>query len=96
MDADKMTKIVRVGILMAVGGACLQFSGCFGGLTRLVNSINPCGTVLNCDPRVYQFVTSGIDSPGVRPDIDPFCTFAPFCTAQADPIFGGLATGGGP
>ena len=77
---------------LATGGTCLQIGGCsiLGLATSAVSSINPCGTILDCDPQEYEFLTSGIDGPGVRPSIDPFCTYPPFCTTAVDPIFGGL------
>lgn len=85
-------RILLLSASVATGGACFQF-GCVGGVGSVLNSFNPCGTIFNCDARLYQFVTSGIDGPGVRPEIDPFCTFPPFCDATQDPIFGGLAGG---
>lgn len=84
-------RLVSNAVAAGLGGLCFQF-GCNLGLGSLLNNFNPCGTILNCDARAYQFVTSGIDGPGVVPDIDPFCTFPPFCTSTEDPIFGGLVT----
>lgn len=78
--------------VLAVGGSCFQIGGCnaFEALSSAVSNINPCGTILACDPQQYAFITSGIDGPGANPDIDPYCVFPPFCTADVDPIFGGL------
>jgi hypothetical protein len=78
---------------LAIGGTCLQVGSCdaLGLAASAISGINPCGTILACDPQEYAFITSGIDGPGVRPDIDPFCVYPPFCTADEDPIFGGLA-----
>ncbi len=83
-------------VMTIAAGACFQLGGCnvLGMARSAIDSINPCGTILACDPRAYQFLRSGIDGPGVRPNIDPFCTFAPFCDNGTDPIFGGLAAGG--
>lgn len=73
---------------LALGSICLQAGGCsLTGLRTLLTTLNPCGTVLNCDPRAFRFIMSGIDEPGVRPEIDPFCTWPPLCAN--DPIFGG-------
>ncbi len=78
----------------ASAGTCLQLGPCgLPELRQLASSLNPCGTILLCDPRAFEFVQSGIDGPGVRPDVDPFCTFPPFCSQDVDPIFGGLAEG---
>lgn len=88
-------RIMTLTAVLAVGGSCLGLGGCnsFELLASAVGSINPCGTILACDPQEYAFIRSGIDGPGLRPDIDPFCVFPPFCDAGQDPIFGGL-TGG--
>lgn len=69
---------------MAGGGVVLQLGSC----VDLIQNTNPCGSILNCDPATWDFVTSGIDGPGSYPDIDPFCTFPPFCSPDQDPIFG--------
>lgn len=83
-------------LLAVAGGACFQFGGCVGGAVDLLGNLNACGTLLNCDPRIGEFVTSGIDGPGVYPDEDPFCTYPPFCTTAQDPIFGGLSGAANP
>ena len=85
--------LVTLVTTLAIGGTCLLSTGCdvLGLAWTGISSINPCGTILTCDPQAYEFYNSGIDGPGVRPDIDPFCTYSPFCDATQDPIFGGLA-----
>ncbi len=89
----RLRKSLTTVAALLTAGTCLQVGGCnvLGMARTAIDSINPCGTILNCDPRTYQFLRSGIDGPGVRPDIDPFCTFPPFCTSTQDPIFGGIA-----
>jgi hypothetical protein len=77
------------GVLIS-GGTLLQVGSCVGSAIQFVGQVNPCGTILNCDPRVYDFARSGIDGPGVNPNQDPFCTFAPYCDESQDPIFGGI------
>ncbi|RMF81156.1 MAG: hypothetical protein D6744_07475 [Planctomycetota bacterium] len=78
---------------LTISGVAFQLGGCnpFSGIGRVLNTTNPCGTLLNCDPAAYQFVRSGISGPGEGFDVDPFCTFPPFCDVTTDPIFGGLA-----
>jgi hypothetical protein len=85
-------RLMVLAAIMAVGGTCLQVGGCntYELLSSAVSSINPCGTILACDPREYAFIKSGIDGHGTDPELDPYCTFPPFCTADVDPIFGGL------
>lgn len=84
--------LVSLAMTAAIGGTCFALGGCdvVGLASSAVSSINPCGTILLCDQRAYQFWTSGIDGPGLRPDIDPYCVFPPFCNAAQDPIFGAL------
>ncbi len=74
--------------MLISGGIAFQVFGCNPeGLAALFSSFNPCGTVLNCNPQVFLFAREGIDGPGVRLDVDPFCSFPPFCNPQDDPIF---------
>lgn len=62
-----------------VAGVCL-LSGCdLGSIGQYIANINPCGTILNCDPVTYTFIRSGYDGPGADPDVDPACTYPPFC-----------------
>ncbi|MBI5866468.1 MAG: hypothetical protein HZB38_18510 [Planctomycetes bacterium] len=91
----RVFRTLVTGVGLSVCGGVFQL-GCSptAGLLNMVRGINPCGTIFNCDPREYQFITSGIDGPGVNPEKDPFCSFPPFCSAAEDPIFGDL--GGNP
>jgi hypothetical protein len=86
------SSILGSAVAAVAFGTVYQLGGCalVSDAVQVLSTVNPCGTVLACDPRVYEFVTSGIDGPGVVPDADPFCTYAPFCTEGEDPIFGGL------
>ena len=71
-------------------GSCYQILGCgLSDLTSYVANFNPCGTILLCDPVAYEFNMSGYDGPGVDPDIDPACTYPPYCNipiANPDPF----------
>lgn len=92
---NRLNRFVRNGIAgLVLAGTTFQAGGCdlLGGVGRTINQFNPCLTILVCDPALFNFARSGIDGPGVRPDVDPFCTFAPFC-GNEDPIFGNLANG---
>ncbi len=84
--------MLRYAAPLAVGGSSFVWiNGCSPqGLTNLLSGFNPCTTILACDPTVFEFLTSGYEGPGVNVDIDPFCTYPPFCDAADDPIFGGL------
>lgn len=87
-------KFVRLVAGLAMGATVFQVAGCnpISSITGfLTNTFNPCGSVLLCDPAEYTFRTSGYDGPGFDPEIDPACTFPPFC--NPDPFVGGLAGG---
>ena len=92
MHRDRKSQ-VTVAVIVALGLCGLLNTGCdlLSTVTDAVSTINPCGTILACDPQEYQFITSGIDGPGINVEADPYCTNPPFCDASQDPIFGGLA-----
>jgi hypothetical protein len=73
-------KLLRFTSLISIaGGATLaQLGGC-GTLGRYIANINPCGTILACDPVTFEFIRSGYEGPGADPDVDPACTYPPFC-----------------
>ena len=77
----RMKKGLLAGMLAAAAAGNMFQLGC-GALQNVVGQINPCGTVLACDPAVYTFVRE--DGRG------PFCTFAPFCGPEVDPLYGGI------
>lgn len=64
--------------LLAGVGTTFQFGAC-GTAANYVRNLNPCIIILACDPAAFNFLTSGYQGPGVNPDIDPACTFPPFC-----------------
>ena len=64
-----------------------------GCLSKVARNINPCGTILNCDPVTYRFIQSGYQGPGADPAVDPSCTYPPFCAD--DPFVATQATQGG-
>lgn len=86
-----LKKIVLGLSAVAAGGTVFQSCG---SLASFLGNTNPCGTILNCDPTFYEFFSAGYDGPGVKPDVDPFCTYPPFCPATVDPIFGQAGAGG--
>lgn len=86
-------RTLRMVAIIATVGTCLQLGSCIGtGLSYAAN-FNPCGTILNCDPVTYRFVRSGYEGPGVDPDVDPACTYPPFC--DGDPFAPAAAGAGG-
>ena len=52
--------IVSGGMLM--GLSCTDVGNVLG-------QVNPCGTILACDPAIYRLVAANIDSPGVRQNV---------------------------
>jgi hypothetical protein len=91
--------LLRILAPLAAGGVCYQIGGCGpGDIYQYVTSINPCGPILACNPVAYDFARSGIDSPGVHVEEDPFCTYPPFCSPAQDPLYNtvNLGIGGAP
>lgn len=95
---QRTRKVFLASAITLAAGTCFQLGGCNGlsAIGGAIANINPCGTILDCDPALYQFATSDYDGPGVDPDLDPFCTYPPFCSTAQDPIFGGLSQKGPP
>jgi hypothetical protein len=87
--SNNQNKMLRLAVALLAGGMMFQVAGCsLGDSLAFLRDFNPCGTILNCDPVDYAFRTSGYQGPGVDPDIDPFCTYPPFCNPTVDPIAG--------
>jgi hypothetical protein len=62
------------------GATLLQLGGCsLSETTKWIANYNPCGTILICDPVTYEFIRSGYEGPGADPDVDPACTYPPYC-----------------
>lgn len=80
---------VTVAIIV---GTCFLLGCDLGSIGQYVANINPCGTVLNCDPVTYTFIKSGYEGPGADPDVDPACTYPPFCAD--DPFVATITTTG--
>jgi hypothetical protein len=77
---------------LAAGLTLTQLGGCsLGSIGQYVANINPCGTILACDPVTYEFVRSGYRGPGADPDADPACTYPPYCAD--DPFVATQTTG---
>ncbi|TWT45211.1 hypothetical protein RAS1_16330 [Phycisphaerae bacterium RAS1] len=89
-------RLLRSAVVVASTGTAFQLSSCTPGtLGNFVADLNPCGTILICDPLAYRFLTSGYDGPGVNLEVDPACTFPPYCGPAVDPFVGTLNGGGG-
>lgn len=87
----RSVKAKALAAAVALAGATFQIASCdpWAQLGRGIYNLNPCLTILVCDPTVFEFARSGIDGPGAYLEEDPFCTFPPFCDGTVDPIFGG-------
>jgi hypothetical protein len=89
----RYVRLLQVVCVLALVGGALPLIGCGpSDVAKFVANINPCGTILVCDPVEYRFFTSGYEGPGADPDIDPACTFPPFC--EDDPFVATIAQGG--
>ena len=74
--------VLTAGTLMQVGSL-----SCTGMAEKVVNNVNPCGTILNCDPVEYDLLTT--DFPDW--DLDPTCTIPGQC-GTVWPTGGGTTT----
>ena len=84
---SKRRRLVRLMVSLAAAGAIFQISGCVpDGTLQFLKNFNLGGTVLNVDPLTYQFYTSGYDGPGVDIDVDPACTYPPYCNVYTPGI----------
>lgn len=81
------TRLLGLALSAGLVGGAFQLGGCsFRDVNHFVGNINPCGTIIACDPTSYTFLTSGYQGPGVAPDIDPACTYPPYCDPNSDPF----------
>jgi len=79
----KWHRRARWGLSLALAGIAWQMGGCsLGGAANFARNFNPCGSIFACDPVQYRFLTSGYRGPGADPDIDPACTYPPFCAGD--------------
>lgn len=78
-------------IAAAAGGLCFQLGCPISGGWNFIANLNPCGTVLNCDPVTYEFIRSGYRGPGADPGVDLACTYPPYC--PDDPFVSSTPTG---
>ena len=76
MKTTKLRQAALTASIVAAGGIVHQCSP--AGILNVAGQINPCGTVLNCNPNFWNVFVRDIE--------DPFCTYPPFCT-QGDPLF---------
>lgn len=75
-DNRRAQRIAAMATILS--GTAFQFGGC-GNAVGFLRDFNPCGSVLACDPVTFRFLTSGYQGPGVDVEVDPSCTFPPFC-----------------
>lgn len=81
----KYRSMMTFAVLSA--GTALQTGACSPrALVNFGRNFNPCGTVLECDPVLFNFIRSDYQGPGVDLESDLFCTFPPLCTN--DPLIG--------
>ncbi len=77
-------KRIRNLALGALAGGCLlQLGTCTpGNILGYVRNLNPCGSILACDPVTYRFLTSGYQGPGINVNVDPSCVYPPYCAVD--------------
>jgi hypothetical protein len=73
-------RILALAATVLAGGSLLQIGTCTpNNILSYVRGLNPCGSLLACDPVTYTFLTSGYQGPGIDADIDPACVYPPYC-----------------
>ena len=86
----KHSRLLCLGVCLLVAVATLGSVGCTPkDAFAFVKDFNPVGTIIPGDPVQYRFLTSGYEGPGVNPEIDPACTYPPYC--QNDPFISSMA-----
>jgi hypothetical protein len=78
-------RVVLAALVVSAG--MLAGVTCEGLGQKLVHNVNPCGTVLNCNPVEYDLLTT--DFPDFS--IDPTCTIPGQC-GTVWPLVGGTTT----
>jgi len=79
----------RIGLILATGVVFDFDFSCTGLTEKVVNNVNPCGSIFNCDPVEYDLLTT--DFPDW--DIDPTCTIPGQCGTVYPLGPGGTDTG---
>jgi hypothetical protein len=88
---NSSSRWLKAAIMLSGAGALLGSGPCGGlqGVASYVNNFNPCGAILNCDPMIYRFLTSGYKGPGADPSVDMACTYPPYCDTPIIPAGSG-------
>jgi hypothetical protein len=73
ISSKRFQRLVQIGVAV-VTGSVLELS-CGGVAEKVVQNVNPCGTILECDPVEYDLLTQ--DYPDW--DLDPTCTVPGQC-----------------
>ncbi|HOA73539.1 MAG TPA: hypothetical protein PL151_12035 [Phycisphaerae bacterium] len=73
MTRKHLQRIVQV-LFVLVAGMQFNFT-CTGVAEKVTHTINPCGTIFNCDPAEYDLLTT--DFPNWN--LDPTCTIPGQC-----------------
>lgn len=83
---------MRIALVLTAGTLMQLDMSCSGVAQKVTHSINPCGTVFNCDPEEYDLLTT--DFPNW--ELDPTCTIPGQCgnggTYPLPPGGGGTTT----
>jgi len=81
----------QVGLQLTLASSLVGTTFISGCLGKIGSNINPCGTILDCDPVEWDLMFH--DYPDW--DIDPTCTIPGLCGGQWPPTSGGGGGGGG-
>lgn len=77
-------RLIRLTLGLASAGVVFGGGCSLGTAAQYFANFNYGESVLNMSRTAYRFLTSGYEGPGINPDIDPVCTYPPFC--EGDPF----------
>ena len=72
-NARAWQRMIRIMLAVSLTGTTFQVVGC---LQKVAKNVNPCGTIIDCDPLEWDYMWNGL-----QPDwnLDPTCTIPGLC-----------------
>jgi hypothetical protein len=86
-------KFWKIALRLAMCTSLVGTMSAAGCLNKVGRNLNPCGTILNCDPAEWDWMMHRNDYPDL--DIDPTCVIPGMCGGSWPPTTGGGGAGGG-
>lgn len=89
----KRSKFWQMALRLAMCTSLVSTMSVTGCLNRVGRNINPCGTILNCNPTEWDWMFHHRDYPDF--DVDPTCVIPGQCGTWPPTAPGQLGGGGG-